>query len=67
MTHVIPQGLILGGLLLVILINEIHLVMDKCQIIMYADDVMIDFWADQQPKYALNQNLISSLRTLPCW
>ena len=39
----------LGSLFLLILINDQHLLMDKCKILMYADDTVI-FYGDKSAK-----------------
>ena len=44
MTHGGPQGSILGSLLFVLLINDVHLVLEKCKILFYADDTVILFF-----------------------
>ena len=45
-THGVPQGSILGPLLFIILVNDIHLTLEKCQILMYADDTVL-YYADK--------------------
>ena len=45
----VPQGSIFCPLLFVILINDLHLVINKCKILMYADDTVI-FYSDKSAK-----------------
>ena len=42
-THRIPQGSILGPLLFVILLNDAYQCLDKCTMLMYADDTVLLF------------------------
>lgn len=42
-THAQTEGSILGPLLLIILTTDVHLMLEKCKILMYADDTVIFF------------------------
>ena len=42
-THGVPQGSILGPLLSVTLINDLHLQLTECNILLYADDAVLYF------------------------
>lgn len=46
-THGVSQGSILGPLLFVLLINDMPLVLNKCHILIYADDTVL-FYADNE-------------------
>ena len=43
MTHGAPQGSILGYLLFTLLIREVHFVLEKCKILLYADHTVLLF------------------------
>ena len=43
MTYGVSQGSILGPLLFIISIKVVHLVSEKCEILMFADDIVLFF------------------------
>ena len=49
----VPQGSILGPLLFVIYVNDLHLTLERCNIMMYADDTVI-YYASSDSKVIEN-------------
>ena len=54
--YVVPQGSILGALLFIIYINDMENVLEKCEIVLYADDNLI--FTDDKTSNLCHENLI---------
>ncbi|CAB4037008.1 Hypothetical predicted protein [Paramuricea clavata] len=61
----VPQGSVLGPLLFVLLINDIDLQMQNCQILLYADDTVV--YTSDKSCEAIESNLNSELTNLARW
>ena len=51
----VPQGSILGALLFIIYINDMEKVLEKCEIVIYADDTLI--FTDDKTDILCHENL----------
>ena len=61
----VPQGSVLGPLLFILLINDIDLQMQNCQILLYADDTVV--YTSDKSCEAIESNLNCELTNLARW
>ena len=61
----VPQGSVLGPLLFIILMNDINSLMEKCKILLYADDTVI--YSSHTDIHTIESNLNNDLGNLANW
>ena len=61
----VPQGSILGPLLFVLCVNDLPIVLERCQILMYADDTIMYFTASNAQE--ISSTLSSELAKVNDW
>ena len=64
-TSGVPQGSILGPLLFVLFVNDLPIVLERCQILMYADDTVMYFAASNAQE--ISSTLTSELAKVNDW
>ena len=64
-TSGVPQGSILGPLLFVPFVNDLPVVLERCQILMYADDIVMYFTASNAQE--ISSTLTSELAKANDW
>lgn len=61
----VPQGAILGALLFIIYINDMPKVLEKCEIVLYADDTMI--YAEGCDSETCKTNIMHDIENINIW
>ena len=61
----VPQGSILGPLLFILHVNDLPNVVNRCSMLMYADDTVLFYAASRVD--ALQERLNEELKTIECW
>lgn len=61
----VPQGSILGALLFIIYINDMPNILEKCEIILYADDTLI--YAEGDTDEQCRENLMHDINKINSW
>ena len=64
-TSGVPQGSILGPLLFVLFVNDLPAVLERCQILMYADDTVVYFTASDAQE--ISRTLTNELAKVNEW
>ena len=61
----VPQGSILGPLLFILHVSDLPNVLNRCSMLMYADDTVLFYTASRVD--ALQERLNEELKTIECW
>ena len=61
----VPQGSILGPLLFILHVSDLPNVLNRCSMLMYADDTVLFYAASRVD--ALQERLNEELKTIECW
>ena len=64
-TSGVPQGSVLGPSLFVLFVNDLPIVLERCQILMYADDTVLYFTASNAQE--ISSTLTSQLAKVTDW